>query len=87
MEQSLASSLHVNSWRLGLVILTTKSGNGEVEGGGEIASSEFLPCCAKLLQSSGAPTAASTLQPVFSSVSALPVVESSLVESLPPLLS
>lgn len=56
-------------------------------GGGEVGSSEFLPHCAKLPQSSGVPTASSTLQPVFSSVSTLPLVESSLLESFPPLLS
>lgn len=56
-------------------------------GGGEIGSSDFLPRCDKLVRSSGAPTASSTLQPVFSSVSTLPLIESSLLESFPPLLS
>lgn len=65
MEQTFTSSFHVNSWHFGLVVLTRKSGNEEVDGGREIESSKFLPHFAELLCSSVALIPSSILLPVF----------------------
>lgn len=86
MEQMFTSSFHVNFWHFALVILTTKSGNGEVYGKEKLNLLNFFHILLSSFEAVGLPK----LLPfscLFSSVSTLPSVESSLLESFPPLLS
>lgn len=64
-EPTFTSSFHVNFWHFGLVVLPTKSRNGEVDGAREIESSKLLPHVAELLWNSAAPIPPSILLPVF----------------------